>query len=102
VRCSKCRFDNPAGKKFCAACGTALNVLCAKCASENSATSQFCGDCGAALSASGVSSPKEALGFQEVSGGERRQLTVMFCDLVNSTALSGQLDPEELREVIHT
>src|SRR5712691_7107890 len=32
--------------------------------------------------------------------GERRQLTVMFCDLVGSTALSTQLDPEELRAVI--
>src|SRR5262249_38598894 len=31
---------------------------------------------------------------------ERRQLTVMFCDLVDSTALSGQLDPEDLREVV--
>ena len=31
---------------------------------------------------------------------ERRQLTVMFCDLVGSTALSAQLDPEELREII--
>ena len=31
-------------------------------------------------------------------GGERRQLTVMFCDLVGSTALSEKLDPEELRE----
>src|SRR6516165_6251307 len=31
---------------------------------------------------------------------ERRQLTVMFCDLVGSTALSGRLDPEDLREVI--
>jgi class 3 adenylate cyclase len=29
---------------------------------------------------------------------ERRQLTVMFCDLVGSTALAGRLDPEELRE----
>jgi predicted ATPase/class 3 adenylate cyclase len=31
---------------------------------------------------------------------ERRQLTVMFCDLVGSTVLSEQLDPEELRELI--
>ena len=31
---------------------------------------------------------------------ERRQLTVLFCDLVGSTALSAQLDPEELREVV--
>jgi class 3 adenylate cyclase/tetratricopeptide (TPR) repeat protein len=36
-----------------------------------------------------------------VSGAaERRQLTVMFCDLVGSTALSGRFDPEDLREVI--
>jgi class 3 adenylate cyclase/predicted ATPase len=34
------------------------------------------------------------------SRAERRQLTVMFCDLVGSTALSAQLDPEDLREVI--
>src|SRR4029077_15320507 len=34
------------------------------------------------------------------SDAERRQLTVMFCDLVGSTALSSRLDPEDLREVI--
>ena len=31
---------------------------------------------------------------------ERRQLTVLFCDLVDSTVLAGRLDPEELREVV--
>ena len=36
----------------------------------------------------------------ETSHAERRQLTVMFCDLVGSTALSERLDPEELRDVI--
>jgi len=34
------------------------------------------------------------------SEGERRQLTVMFCDLVGSTELSTRLDPEDLREII--
>src|SRR5215469_10606868 len=34
------------------------------------------------------------------SDAERRQLTVMFCDLVGSTALASRLDPEDLREVI--
>jgi class 3 adenylate cyclase/predicted ATPase len=36
----------------------------------------------------------------ELSAAERRQLTVMFCDVVGSTALSEQLDPEEYREVV--
>jgi class 3 adenylate cyclase/tetratricopeptide (TPR) repeat protein len=36
----------------------------------------------------------------ELNTAERRQLTVMFCDLVGSTALSEQLDPEEYREVV--
>ncbi len=35
-----------------------------------------------------------------VATAERRHLTVMFCDLVGSTALSARLDPEDLREVI--
>jgi len=34
------------------------------------------------------------------AGAERRQLTVMFCDLVGSTALSTRFDPEDLRELI--
>src|ERR671932_80051 len=35
-----------------------------------------------------------------MSSGERRPLTVMFCDLVGSTALSTRLDPEDLREIL--
>jgi class 3 adenylate cyclase/predicted ATPase len=35
-----------------------------------------------------------------VEGAERRQLTVMFCDLVGSTALAASMDPEDLREII--
>src|ERR1700750_3069532 len=34
------------------------------------------------------------------AGAERRQLTVMFCDLVGSTVLASRLDPEDLREVL--
>jgi class 3 adenylate cyclase/predicted ATPase len=41
-----------------------------------------------------------APGVQQAPEAERRQLTVMFCDLVGSTALSAQLDPEDLREVV--
>src|SRR5215471_21412238 len=34
------------------------------------------------------------------ASAERRQLTIMFCDLVGSTALSARLDPEDLRGII--
>ena len=47
--------------------------------------------------ATAMSAPRDAL---PPTDAERRQLTVMFCDLVGSTALSAQLDPEDLREVI--
>src|SRR5262249_39692605 len=36
----------------------------------------------------------------QTAAAERRQLTVLFCDLVDSTVLATQLDPEELREVV--
>jgi class 3 adenylate cyclase/predicted ATPase len=59
-------------------------------------------------SASENSVPIKAAGQAEDPGrlasstAERRQLTVMFCDLVGSTALSARLDPEDLRDVIAT
>jgi hypothetical protein len=48
------------------------------------------------------SSNPSAQSEQKVPVGERRQLTVMFCDLVGSTALSERLDPEELQTVVRT
>jgi len=42
----------------------------------------------------------EARGVADTSIAERRHLTVMFCDLVGSTALSTRYDPEELREIV--
>jgi class 3 adenylate cyclase/predicted ATPase len=47
-----------------------------------------------------VPSPANASDGSVSSSAERRQLTVMFCDLVGSTALAARLDPEDLREVI--
>jgi class 3 adenylate cyclase/tetratricopeptide (TPR) repeat protein len=46
-------------------------------------------------------SPTESLVSSETTA-ERRPLSVMFCDLIGSTALSSRLDPEDLREVIRT
>ena len=49
---------------------------------------------------SDVSAPASAPAPLRTDSAERRQLTVMFCDLVGSTPLSSQLDPEDLLEVI--
>jgi class 3 adenylate cyclase/tetratricopeptide (TPR) repeat protein len=54
-----------------------------------------------AIAALGTTAPPAASPDAPTSASaERRQLTVMFCDLVSSTALSARLDPEDLREVI--
>jgi class 3 adenylate cyclase/predicted ATPase len=55
----------------------------------------------AALRNDGRPEPKaERQEVTDTAGAARRQLTVMFCDLVGSTALSTRLDPEDLREII--
>ena len=53
----------------------------------------------AAASATDRSSRSDP-GIPTPADAERRQVTVMFCDLVGSTALSGSMDPEDLREII--
>jgi class 3 adenylate cyclase/predicted ATPase len=63
-------------------------TLCSSCGSDGPQGANFCARCGARLSA------------QPEAVGERRQLTVLFCDLVDSTKLSADLDPEDYREVV--
>jgi hypothetical protein len=58
-----------------------------------------------AIAALGAAAPAAAVPLASPASptpadAERRQLTVMFCDLVGSTSLSSRLDPEDLREVI--
>ena len=59
---------------------------CPQCGQDNPSGARFCNQCGA-----GLTQGREA---------ERRQLTVMFCDLADSTALSARFDPEVLRELL--
>ena len=54
----------------------------------------------AAIAVLDSETPAPAMAPPARADAERRQLTVMLCDLVGSTALSSQLDPEDLREVI--
>jgi class 3 adenylate cyclase/tetratricopeptide (TPR) repeat protein len=102
MRCSKCRTVNLPTNNFCAKCGNALVKHCAKCKAENPPPSDFCGKCGASLGESGAAQPDAPAepAPNPALAGERRHLTVLFCDLVGSTTLSQQLDAEEWREVI--
>src|SRR5438034_3664497 len=124
MRCASCGFENPEGVKFCHECGVPLKNRCPSCEVENPLQAKFCGECGTPLTATqtgkrgrGETAKREkakgSKGKQPIQTldsrlwtldssreAERRQLTVMFCDVVGSTALSAQLDPEELREVV--
>jgi class 3 adenylate cyclase/predicted ATPase len=101
--CPSCGNANPDGKKFCGDCGAPLPMRCAGCGVENPPGKKFCSDCGAALMIGASTARVEATQpASPMSSAERRQLTVMFCDLVGSTALASKLDPEDLREVIGT
>lgn len=93
--------------KFCTECGSRLANLCPGCNFENPPQAKFCGACGQALQVSASPDRVEPItvgaGLNPVRppvAADRRQVTVMFCDLVGSTPLSEQLDPEEWREVL--
>src|SRR5262247_1534914 len=103
MECPSCGAANLDGKKFCGDCGTPLPLRCSACGAANPPGKKFCGDCGATLANLVSAAPAEATSPQlavPVSSAERRQLTVLFCDLVGSTALASRLDPEDLREII--
>lgn len=94
--CQKCGFDNPDNARFCAGCGVKIDpVTCRQCNAENSPGSRFCNACGSELGDAGEN--KEPV---VSSQAERRMLTVMFCDLVDSTVITERLDPEQTRDII--
>src|SRR5215469_7623195 len=92
--------ENAASRRFCAQCGAPLPASCPACGFENEPTARFCGGCGKPIEETAAPVPATEPPTRRVDSAERRQLTVMFCDLVGSTALSARLDPEDLREVI--
>jgi Double zinc ribbon/Adenylate and Guanylate cyclase catalytic domain len=122
MRCPSCGFDNLKGAKFCIECGRAVKNACPSCGFDNLPQAKFCADCGATLGTAGklpATKSREGKGAKTLRQAsrcqgrpvptrsqvaapeaERRQLTVMFCDLVGSTPLAEKLDPEELRQVI--
>ena len=98
MRCSNCGAENRATAKFCDGCGTELPLICSACGASNRVGAKFCDSCSAALRTQ-VSPSAAATASPEV-GGERRHLTILFCDLVGSVTLTSQLDPEEWRATV--
>ena len=92
MQCSSCQTDVSAGDRFCAACGAPVQLLCASCGRAHLVDARFCAECGTRLAMPDGSQPP--------ARAERRNLSVMFCDLVGSTPLSSRLDPEDLGELI--
>ena len=116
MQCPECHTENPEGKKFCRKCGAKFSLACPQCAAEILSDDRFCGECGYDLTAPFEPSPRE-LSFDEKLDkiqrylpkgltekilaqrdrieGERRQVTVMFCDMEGFTPLVEKLGPDE-------
>ena len=116
MKCPKCQFENPETAKFCVECGGILELTCPKCGFSNSPGFKFCAECGHNLTLPSEPVPRE-LSFDEKIDkiqrylpkgltekilsqkdrieGERKQVTVMFCDMEGFAALSERLGPEE-------
>src|ERR1700747_3570093 len=99
MRCPNCSAENPQGAKFCNECASSMMAKCARCGASNQPGAKYCSECAAPLTAS---APVAATAQSRDSrvAGERRHLTVLFCDLVGSTEIAGRLDPEEWREIV--
>ena len=115
MNCPECQFDNREGAKFCLKCGEKLEFKCPSCGMLLPNEAMFCDECGHQLTLPSRPSPKE-LSFNEKIEkiqkylpkgltekilsqrdrieGERKQVTVMFCDMVGYSQLSERLGPE--------
>jgi class 3 adenylate cyclase len=121
MKCPKCEVENPGTRKFCRKCGAKLLLICPECKFENLPEDEFCGGCGCALAISPKPISKE-LSFDEKLAkiqrylpkdltqkilaqrdrieGERKQVTVMFCDMEGFTSLTEKLGSEEMYSVM--
>lgn len=122
MKCPQCQFDSPPGMKFCGQCGAKLGAPpCPQCGAESPPGFKFCGECGASLSsperapalepatrlAATIQSytplhlTGEILQSKAAFEGERKQVTVLFCDLVGSTVLAERLGPEPMHLLLN-
>ena len=98
MKCPVCHHNNPHDALFCMNCGSKLGRICLYCRVELPENAHFCMKCGKKVTPE--SPPVDDTQPEIDLNAERRQITVMFCDLVDSAVLSRKLDPEDLREII--
>ncbi|MFC1877072.1 AAA family ATPase [Thermodesulfobacteriota bacterium] len=120
MKCPQCSFNNPENIKFCGECGNKLEKICPDCNSPNPPKFKFCGECGVDLQ-----KPKESFNEQSFDDkidkiqrylpkgltekilsqkgkieGERKQVTVMFCDMEGFTPLVGMIGAEDAYDIM--
>ena len=116
MKCSCCQHDNPPGAKFCEECAAPLQRACANCGALVSPAAKFCSECAHPVGKAAAApeqfdaperhTPKHLAekipASKSAPEGERRQLTVLFCDMVGFTELANRVDPEVLQRIIRT
>ena len=121
MECPKCQTKNPEENSFCRECGAKLLLACPQCGAEFLHGDKFCGKCGHNLHLPSEPSPTEPpfdekiakiqkylpkgltekiLSQRDRIEGERKQVTVMFCDMEEFTPLSERLGPEEAYSIM--
>jgi len=93
MECKDCGATNPHGSRYCNQCSARLQVTCGSCGTTTTIGETVCQSCRQPLS--------QGPGAKSRRGAERRQLTVLFCDLVGSTPLSREMDAEDFRDLIN-
>jgi class 3 adenylate cyclase len=115
MQCQLCQHENHAAARFCGACGHALRVRCADCGTDNAPDNHFCDSCGTSMLVPTSPGSLHAIPRAYTPGhlsekiltspsareGERKQVTVLFCDMVNSTQLAQRLGADAMHKLLN-
>ena len=121
--CPQCQANNPCEAKYCMNCGTSLVLVCPNCSTQNANYANYCIECGYSLrdaepAATGRTPKNEVNSIKrfipkeyaekldtarrsQSMKGERRIVSILFCDVKGSTSMAEQLDPEEWAEIMN-